>query len=399
MKNYEKACLPQILFGSGTAGQAGSRLAACGVKTCLLITDDWLSRHKITRKVTDSLTEAGISWDIFTEVMPEPTDTLCLSLAEQIREKHYDCVLAVGGGSPMDAAKAASTIAGIPEEISDLHEYGKSGTKMKEIWNRPCFLCLMPTTSGTGAETTYTGVITSERLKLKFSFGNRHTTADLAIIDPEFTLGMPAMPTAYGSVDALAHSVEMLIGLGNSEYTEAIVRLCIEKIWNWLPVALAEPENLEAREQLSWAAHNALANGGMANGHAMSHAIGATYHLVHGHACMLVLPSLIRHHAETAQKGIAVIAASMGISLTNDAKTDADLVADAMLDFYKGLGMKPMRQAMEEKGFGDDLDTFKKKIIPATMDDFKSRLWCPPIHTEPYEEKVGRICEMIYNEV
>ncbi len=398
MKGYEKPCLPQVIFGSGTAAQAGSRLAACEVKKCLIVTGRHVIKHPVTERVTSSLTEAGIAWDVFTGVTPEPTDTLCLALGKQIKEGGYDCVLGIGGGSPMDAAKAACLIAGIPEEIDDLHDYGKSGTKMHESWNRPCFLCLMPTTSGTSAEMGYTGVITSERLQLKFSFGNRHSTADMAIVDPEFTLGMPAMPTAYGAADALAHCTEMLIGLGANEYTETIILNCVEKIWKWLPVALEKPDDLEAREQLSWAAHNALANGGMANGHAMAHAIGATYHIVHGHACMLVLPTLIRHHAETAQKNIAAIAGRIGVPVTGDAHTDAESVANAILAFYKKLGMKPTRPTLEEKGFHDDLETFKAKIIPATMDDFKSRLWMPPIHTGDYAAKVGKICEMIYNE-
>lgn len=398
MKSYEKACIPQVIFGSGMASQAGTRLSSCGIKKCFIITDSWISRHAVTQKIMASLKQEGISWDIFTEVMPEPTDTLCLSLGKKIKEGGYDCVLAIGGGSPMDAAKAACTIAGIPEEIDDLHDYSKSGTKMKEAWNRPCFLCLMPTTAGTGAEATFTGVLTSEKLHLKYSFGNRHTTADMVIVDPEFTLGMPPMPTAYCGVDALTHSIEMLIGLGSNEYTNIITLKCVEKVWKWLPVAVEEPENLEAREQLSWAAHNALSNGGMANGHAVAHAIGSTYHLVHGHACVIVLPALIRHHAESAKESIAGIAGCMGIQITGDAKTDADLVADAVLAFYKKLGMKPMQETLEEKGIQDDLETFKSKIIPATMDDFKSRLWVPPIHTGNYEEKAGRICEMIYNE-
>lgn len=398
MKGYEKTCQPQVIFGSGTAVQAGPRLAACGVKKCLVITDEFISGHPITQKVTDSLSQEDIDWEVFTGVMPEPTDTLCLSLGKQIKEGGYDGVLGIGGGSPMDAAKAACTIAGIPEEIGDLHDYSKSGTKMQESWRRPCFLCLMPTTAGTGAEMTLTGVLTSEHLHLKFSFGNRYTTADLAIIDPEFTLGMPAMPTIYGAVDALTHSIEMLIGTGSNEYTNTTVLNGIEKIWTWLPVALAEPQNLEAREQLAWAAHNALANGGMANGHAVAHAIGATYHLVHGHACMIVLPTLIRHHAESAQAPIAALARRIGVPVTGDAAVDAGRVADTILRFYKGLGMKPVRQAMEEKGFHDDLSAFKAKVIPGTLDDFKCRLWMPPIHTGDSQAKVGRICEMIYNE-
>lgn len=210
MKGYEKSLMPQVIFGSGAAPQAGTRLAAYGQKKCLIITGNRTAKHPVSRKVMESLTKAGIRWDVAGGVPPEPTDTLCL----------------------------------------------------------------MPTTSGTSSEMSCTGVITSTTHHVKFSFGNHHTSADMAIVDPEFTLGMPAMPTAYGAVDAVTHSVEMLIGIGSNEYTNNVVLNCIEKVWTWLPVAIAEPNQLEAREQLSWAAHNALGNGGIANGGGPRHRRG-----------------------------------------------------------------------------------------------------------------------------
>lgn len=130
----------------------------------------------------------------------------------------------------MDASKAGALIAGIPEEITDLHEYGKTGCKMKENWKRPCMLVLMPTTSGTGAETTSSVVISSEVKGLKFSFGNHNISADLCIVDPEFTIGMPLAPTVNGGVDALSHIIEILVGIGGNEYTELILLDCLNKL-------------------------------------------------------------------------------------------------------------------------------------------------------------------------
>ena len=106
---------------------------------------------------------------------------------------------------------------------------------------------------------------------------------------------MPAAATVCGGIDALAHTIEILGTANNNEYTNQILFLCLNKIWRWLPVAVKEPENLEAREQMSWAAHNALANGGVPNGHAVAHAIGSLYHITHGNACAMVLPTVVRH--------------------------------------------------------------------------------------------------------
>ena len=123
---------------------------------------------------------------------------------------------------------------------------------------------------------------------------------------------MPAAATVCGGIDALAHTIEILVGTANNEYTNQILFLCLNKIWRWLPVAVKEPENLEAREQMSWAAHNALANGGVPNGHAVAHAIGSLYHITHGNACAMVLPTVVRHFALYAQKNIQKMAEIMG---------------------------------------------------------------------------------------
>ena len=335
---------------------------------------------------------------MFDKVTPEPTDTLCMEIAEYIKENKYDCVLGIGGGSPMDAAKAAALIAGIPEEITDLHSYGKTGGKMKEIWKRPCMLVLVPTTSGTSAETTSSVVITSTLHNVKFSFMNSNITADIAVIDPEYTLGMPEYPTVCGGVDALAHTVEILVGTAQNEFTNQILFLCLEKIWKWLPVAVKEPDNIEAREQMSWAAHNALANGGVPNGHAVAHALGALYHITHGYACALVLPTVVRHFDVYAHENIRKMAEIMNITITENVVEDANHVADAIRDMCRQLGLDNLQKTFEKKGYNDSCEEFTTKMIPAIMDDFKSHEWMPPIHTGDYKEKVGKICADIYYE-
>ena len=398
MKLYEKGKLPHIVFGSGTAMKTGACLYSYGIRTCLVVSGPNVILHPMTRNILEGLEKLEISYKIFSDVSSEPSDNICFEIANIIKNGKYDCILGIGGGSPMDAAKAAAMIAGIPEEVEDLHEYGKSGCKMQEKWRRPCMLVLIPTTSGTGAETTASAVITSVKHQLKFSFGNRNTSADMCIIDPKYTLNMPKAPTIYGGTDCISHIIENLIGTASNDYTETILLECLRRVWKWLPVAIKEPDNLEAREQVSWAAHNALANGGMPNGHAVAHAIGSLYHLVHGHACMVVLPTVIRHFAENSQEVIQKIARTIEIPVTGNAKTDAEEVAGALLEYYKSLGLKSFKDSMIEKGFNDDLEIFTKKMIPAVMDDFKSTQWLPPIHTDNYSEKIGKLCRSIYME-
>ena len=398
MKSYEKGMITRIIWGSKSADRIAGELKNMDVKRCMIVSGSHVIHHPITEKVIQDLKEDQIEVVIFDRVRPEPEDTVCLEIAKEIKEKKIDAVLGIGGGSPMDAAKAAALIAGIDEEIEDLHEYGKTGTRMQEKWTRPCKLILVPTTSGTGAETTASGVITSTKHHLKFSFGNRNIAPDLAVIDPEFTLGMPKMPTVYGGLDALAHSVEIIVGTAANEYSNTILLKCVEKVWKWLKISVEEPDNLEAREQLSWAAHNALANGGVPNGHAVAHAIGAGYHIVHGHACAMVLPTVIRHFSESSPKEIADLAGVMGVKVDTDPKVTADLVADAILDFYKSFGLGTLTETLKEQGIEEEKEAFVKKMIPMILDDFKSREWLPPIHTGDYNEKVGKVCRMIWEE-
>lgn len=398
MKAYSKRKVPQIIFGSKSALQIPEVLTKYEISKCLIVTGQHIVNHPITQAVIKEIRENGIVCDVFDKVTPEPTDTLCMEIAEHIKENKYDCVLGIGGGSPMDAAKAAALIAGIPEEITDLHSYGKTGGKMKEVWKRPCMLVLVPTTSGTSAETTSSAVITSTLHNVKFSFMNSNITADIAVIDPEYTLGMPAYPTVCGGVDALAHTVEILVGTAQNEFTNQILFLCLEKVWKWLPVAVKEPDNLEAREQMSWAAHNALANGGVPNGHAVAHALGALYHNTHGYACALVLPTVVRHFAIYAQENIRKMAEIMNITITEDAIVDANQVADAIRDLCRQLGIDNLRKTFEQNGYNDSCEEFTTKMVPAIMDDFKSHEWMPPIHTGDYKEKVGKICATIYYE-
>lgn len=395
--DYENTRQPAVVFGSGSISKLADKIKNMGVKKALIVTDKGVVGLGIVNKVAAQLDKAGIRHEVMDEVMPEPTDELCIRIAKRINEGNFDMVLGVGGGSPLDASKASSLIAGIPEEIKDLHEYSATGTKMKGSYRRNCVLITIPTTAGTGAETTYSSVLTSSQHKLKFSFVSPNIAADLCIIDPDFQIGMPKGPTINGGLDALCHAVENVVGTSSSEYSDLIIIECIRKIWQWLPIAVKEPENRTARENIAWAAHNAQASGGIPNGHAIGHAIGSLYHLVHASSCVIVLPTVIRHFAETNQEGIAKVAGAIGTPLCGDAIADANHVADSIKNFYKGFGIRSLKEYMQEiDGTVDDFDTFHDKMVPFVKDDFKSKAWNPPIYDDA--EQMRKVLSMVYNE-
>jgi len=399
MKPYEKIRGPHIIFGNDTSKEAGRRMAEYGIKKCLVVTDKGVEKLNLLDNIVESLTLAGIEYLIYDDVLPDPPDYICIACADIINDNHCDGVLAVGGGSTIDTAKAAALIANFPERPNDLFDYSVHGTKMKLSLKRNAFFVAIPTTAGTGAETTGSAVVSDTKRGVKYSFLNENEVADIAIIDPLLTVGMPARSTANCGMDILAHSIECLVGTASNEYMANTLLDCVQRTWQWLPIAMKEPNNVEAREQLAWSAHNALFNSGVPNGHAVAHAMGSIYHLVHGHACAIVLPTVVRHFSESSAPMIAELGKRMNVPLVGDPIIDGNRVADMMLNFYKSLGLTTFQETMKLNGITDTKEEFREKMIPAIMVDYKVEQWLPPIHTGNYEEKIGAVCDMIYDEV
>ncbi|MDO4289147.1 MAG: iron-containing alcohol dehydrogenase [Eubacterium sp.] len=398
MKGYRKNRIPQIIFGCDTAKEAGAELQAQCVTKCLIVTDNGVEQAGLTAPVLQSLEASGIEYIIFDEVVPETPDTVCMDLAQLIMENHLDGVLAIGGGSVIDTAKAAAMIPCLPQPVEDLHEYGGTGALMKNAYTRNIKFVAMPTTSGTGAEITCSSVVLDTKRHLKYSFMNPSMSPDLAIVDPMLTVGMPPKPTAVVGLDVLCHATENLLGAQQNEYSDLLMLECIKRVWQWLPIVFEEPGNIEGRTQLSWASTNAQANGGVPQGHAIGHAIGAAYGLVHGHACTLVLPSVIRHHAESYPDKIYALAQIVGVPTEEEVKVTADRVAKKYVSFYKQFGFENLQVTLKGMDKLDDRAVFVEKMIPLTLDDFKSRIWMPPIHRQEDRDLLTALLEKIYDE-
>lgn len=398
MKAYRKNKIPQIVFGSGASKDTGKELKEKCVSKCLIVTDKGVRAAGLVDPIVESLEANGISYIIFDDVKPETPDTVCLELAQIIMDNALDGVLAIGGGSAIDTAKAAAMIPALPQPIEDLHEYGGTGTLMNNSYERKIKFIAMPTTSGTGAEVTYSSVVLDTKRHLKYSFLNPSMSPDLAIIDPMLTLGMPPRPTAIVGLDVLCHATENLLGAQQSEYSDMLMIESIKRVWKWLPIVFKEPGNIEGREQMSWASTNAQANGGVPQGHAIGHAIGAAYGIVHAHSCVLVLPEVIRHHAKSYPDKIYALADIVGVPAEEDVEVVANRVAEKVVAFYKQFGLSNLQDTLKAAGYADDKKTFVEKIIPLTLDDFKSQLWNPSIHREEDHERLVTLLEHIYEE-
>ncbi len=398
MRSYEKPALPWEVFGVGVSKEIGAKLKERDTAYCLIVTDNGIVKAGIVDPIARDLEEKGIRYIIYDKCEPNCPDYIVMEIASLVKEQKVDTILAIGGGSSMDAARAGAMVAGIPEEITDLHEYGGTGTKMKASYKPACQVVTVATTHATGAEASRSSVVFDTKRKIKYSFLNPNMTPDLAFTDPALTMGMPARPTAITGMDAMAHPLENLIGPGGSSFSDPICLASVERVWQWLPIAVEEPDNLEARSQLCWAALQGNTSGGIPPAHAIAHAIGARYELVHGHACAVVLPSLIRHHAETRADMIKELAKIMGVPTTEDPITIANRVAKRISKFYKDLGLCSAHEAIAANGFNDDRDTFIQTLIEPVLDDFKSRAWNPPIHREEDRPVLEKLLGAIYDE-
>lgn len=398
MNGIDKNRLPHMVFGEGTAKQAGAKLKAMGCGKCLVVTDKGVVGAGLVAPILKSLEAENIDYIVYDETLPNPPDYICIKVAEILKAENCDCTLAIGGGSSIDTAKAANLIANIPEEIEDLHDYSALGTKMDPKFNRIVKFVCIPTTAGTGAEVTGSSVIHDTKRNLKYSFANENQIADMVIIDPELTYGMPPGATATVGLDAMSHAIEVVVGTMQHDFAAPIALDAIDRIRRWLPIVYKDPKNKEGRAQMAYAADMAESTGGAANGHAVAHAIGSKYNLVHGHSCIMVMPTLIRHQANTAPNGIRKLADIFSVPAVGTNEEVAGYVADAVLEFYKSFGFTTCKEAIKASGFDDDKKTFTEKLIPAILDDYKSQLWMPPIHRPEDRDALVKVCEMIYEE-
>ena len=398
MNSFDKLRLPHVTFGEGTAKQAGAKIKAWGCKKCLVVTDKGVEEVGLVDPILETLKKEGIDYVIYDKTLPNPPDYICIEVAKILNEEKCDCTLAIGGGSSIDTAKAANLIANIPEEIEDLHDYSAMGTKMSPQFTKSVRFVCIPTTAGTGAEVTGSAVIHDTKRNLKYSFMNENQIADLVIIDPELTYGMPPKATATVGLDAMCHALEVVVGTMQHDFAAPLALDVVDRVRRWLPIVYKDPGNKEGRAQLAYAADMAESTGGAANGHAVAHAIASKYNLVHGHSCIMVMPTLIRHQANTAPEGIRKLADIFSVPNVGTNEEVAGYVADAVLEFYKSFGFATCKEAIRANGFDDDKKKFTETIIPAILDDFKSQVWMPPIHRPEDHDELVKVCEMIYDE-
>jgi len=297
---------PKIYFKPGCLPVALRELA--GKKRAFLVTDKPLFELGMLHPITQVLDEIRVSWDVYHDVEPDPTLSNVNRGLEQLRQFQPDVILAVGGGSPMDAAKVMWLMYEQPQVEFDglamrFMDIRKRVYELPPLGQKAQLICI-PTTSGTGSEVTPFAVVTDDRVGIKYPLADYALTPTMAIVDPDLTLKMPKKLTAYGGIDALTHALEAYVSVMASDFTDGLALQAIKLLMTYLPRAYekgaADPE---AREKVHYAATiagMAFANAFLGVCHSLAHKLGSTFHLPHGLANALMISHVIRYNATDA---------------------------------------------------------------------------------------------------
>lgn len=298
---------PQVVFGEG----ALSFLAQIHGTRAYIITDAQMVKLGFVDRVKEQLAQANIETRVFAEVEAEPSLDTVRRGAARLREYEPDWVVGLGGGSPMDAAKAMWALyerPDLPPDGINPLEYLGLGKKAR--------LITIATTSGTGAEVTWATVLSDPAENRKLGLGSRETLATIAIVDPIFAMTMPPRLTADTGLDALTHAIEGYTSSWHNDFSDGLCLQAVDLIFKFLPKAYANGSDAEAREKM----HNAAAIAGLgfinslaALAHAMGHSLGGAFHVPHGRAVSLFLPYTMEFAANGGNYRYAELARMIGL--------------------------------------------------------------------------------------
>ena len=322
--------------GKGAISAIASEVKARGFGKVLVASDPDLIKFGVTKKVTDVLDGAGIAYEIFSDIKPNPTIENVQAGVEAFKASGADCIVAIGGGSSMDTAKAVGIIITNPEFADVRSLEGVAPTK------NPCVpIIAVPTTAGTAAEVTINYVITDVEKKRKFVCVDPHDIPVVAIVDPDMMSTMPKGLTAATGMDALTHAIEGYITKGAWALSDMFHIEAIRIIAASLRGAVANtPEGREGMALGQYVAGMGFSNVGLGVDHSMAHTLSAYYDMPHGKACATLLPAVMAYNAEATGEKYREIARAMGVQGV-DGMTQAE---------YRAAAVEAVRQLAEDVG-------------------------------------------------
>ncbi len=335
--------------GHGAIKEIPGIIKSKGFKKAFVASDPDLIKFGVTAKVTSLLEENGIEYALYSDIKPNPTIENVQSGVKAYKESGADFMITIGGGSSMDTGKGIGIIVNNPEYADVRSLEGVAPTK-----NRTVFTIAVPTTGGTGAESTINYVITDVERKRKFVCVDPNDIPDVAVVDPDMMSSMPKGLTASTGMDALTHAIEGYTTGAAWELSDALNLEAIKLIGANLRKAYEnDPEGREGMALAQYVTAMAYSNVGLGIAHSMAHTLGAVYDTPHGVACAMMLPIVMEFNAECTGEKFKTIAEALGV---NTAGMDQKAYRKAAID--------AVRQLSVDVGIPTKLEKLKEADLP-----------------------------------
>ena len=345
------------VVGTNVLGEAAPLLKKMGNKA-FIVTGRHVAVSDMMKQLTDLLDENGIDCVIFDGITGEPTDTMIENGVEMLKSSGCDFIIGIGGGSPLDSAKAIAAMAVNEGSIADYNG--------KEITGEILPLVAIPTTAGTGSEATKFTVITDSEKGIKMLLKGDVLVPKLAIVDSSFTVGAPKSVTSATGLDALTHAVEAYTSRKAFSMTDTLAVSAVKRIMKYLPIAYKEPDNSLAREQMSIAALEAgicINNSSVTIVHGMSRPIGALFHVPHGMSNAMLLKECLSFAVSGAYEKFANLGRETGVASDSDSdETAAEKFINSLQNICDVCEIPTLEQ------YGIDRDEYYSKISKMATD-------------------------------
>ena len=304
----------KIRYGVGVVTGLGEELRQLNATKVMILTDKGLMKAGLVNQITALIAAEGLPYVIYDEIEANPKDYNVEQAAEAARAQAIDVIVAFGGGSPIDAAKAVAVLAPQGGRVRDYQGKGKIGSNCIPI-------ITIPTTAGTGSEVTFSSVITDTKEKFKFTIKSPAIAAQTALVDPALTLTVPPLVTAATGIDALTHAIEGYTANCTEPIAEAVGLYAVEYLAKNIVEAVKNGSNLEARDQMmmgSLLAGLSFSHADVASVHCMAEALGSLYDAPHGMCNAILLPYVMEYNLPACTAKYARVARAMGIEEQND---------------------------------------------------------------------------------
>ena len=354
--------LPSIMqIGAKASQEIGAILNSLDYKKPLIITDKMMVELGYASKIQESLNSINIHADIFADTIPEPTVASIQAGVNKIKSADYDCIIALGGGSPIDSAKAIGILGkfgGVMRDYKFPRMVSESGVPIIAI----------PTTAGTGSEVTRFTIISDENTDEKMLCVGRGFMPSVALIDYELTISLPQRATADTGIDALTHAMEAYVSKKANPYSDAQAIAAMRLIAPNLRRVYHNGKDIEAREKMmlgATLAGIAFSNASVALVHGMSRPIGAFYHVPHGLSNAMLLPTVTEFSLPSATKRYADCSRAMGVALSedNDEIANQKLLSELVAINEELNVPTPKEFGINETDFMNNLEVMAKQAI------------------------------------